>query len=398
MSRTMHRLTAKEVAALRGKRGLHADGGGLYLSISKGGSASWVFRYHPPGAKYDKYMGLGALHTVGLAKAREKAQACRLMRLEGVDPLAAKRAKRAAVAPMTFKQCAEAYIAAHKAGWTNARHAAQWPATLRDYVFPVFGDLPVQAVDVGLVMRVLEPIWNEKPETASRVRGRIESILDWATVREYRQGDNPAQWRGRLENLLPKKSKVRQVVHLAAVPYQEIGAFMTELRQQEGRAARALELAILTATRPGEAAGATWEEIDVAARLWTIPPQRMKTRRQHRIPLTDEALAALGEPGVGPVFGVPGGALLDVLQRLGRSETAHGFRSAFADWCAERTNFPSELREMALAHTIANKVEAAYRRGDLFQKRRQLMEAWVRFCSTPPVPANNVVAMRQVQA
>jgi integrase len=379
--RTTSRLTVKAVKALRGKRGMHADGGGLYLSVSKAGSASWVYRYRPAGAPRERYMGLGPLHTVSLAEAREAAHQCRRMRLQGIDPLATKRTKRAAIAPLTFKECAEAYITAHRAGWKNAVHAAQWPSTLETYVYPVLGDLPVASVDVGLVMRVLEPIWTTKPETASRVRGRIESVLDWATARGYRQGENPARWRGHLENLLPKKAKIRQVAHLAAVPYQEISTFMAELRRQEGVVARALEFAILTVARSGEVVGATWDE--VKNRVWTISAARMKAERQHRVPLTDEAMAVLGEPGSGRIFAVTDRALRDLLHGMGRSETVHGFRSSFSDWCAEQTAFSSEVREMALAHAVGNKVEEAYRRGDLFQKRRQLMDAWARYCGQP---------------
>jgi integrase len=399
MSRTTSRLTVKQVKVLRSKRGMHADGGGLYLAVSKGGSASWVYRYRPAGAVRERYKGLGPLHTITLAEAREAAHECRRLRLQGIDPLATRQTERAAVTPMTFKECAEAYIKAHSAGWKNQKHVAQWPSTLTAYVYPVFGDLPVGTIDVGLVMRSLEPIWNEKPETASRVRGRIESILDWATARGYRQGENPARWRGHLENLLPKKAKVRQVAHLAATPYPEIGTFMVKLRRQKGVAARALEFTVLTAARSGEVTGATWEEIDTKAQVWTVPASRMKAGRQHRVPLTGEAMIALGEPGSGLIFpNITDRALRDFLHRMGRTETVHGFRSAFSDWCAEQTNFPAEVREMALAHTVSDKVEAAYRRGDLFQKRRQLAEAWSRYCGAPAMPADNLVALRQAQA
>jgi integrase len=295
---------------------------------------------------------------------------------------------------MTFRQCAEAYIAAHEMAWKNPKHAAQWPSTLGAYVYPVFGDLPVQAIDVGLVMKVIERIWIEKPETASRVRGRIESVLDWATARGYRRGENPARWRGHLENLLPKKSKVRRVEHHAALPYSELPEFMVELRRQEGVAARALEFAILTVARTSEALGATWSEIDLERHLWVIPAERMKSGREHRVPLSEPAvaiLAAMKEVREGG-YVFPGGrarrplsnmAFLMRLRRMGRDDlTGHGFRSSFSDWCAERTNFASEVREMALAHTVSDKVEAAYRRGDLFRKRRQVMDAWARYATT----------------
>jgi integrase len=297
---------------------------------------------------------------------------------------------------MTFRECAEAYIAAHKAGWRNPKHAAQWPSTLETYVHPVFGALPVQAVDVGLVMKALEPIWQTKPETASRVRGRIEAALDWATARGYRKGENPARWRGHLDKLLPARGKVRKVEHYPALCYVEMGDFIAGLREQGGVAPRALEFLILTATRTGEVIGARWEEFDLAEKLWTVPGARMKAGKEHRVPLSGRALAITDEMEAARIndheFVFPGGkprkplsnmAMLKVLQRMGRGDlTAHGFRSSFRDWAAERTAFPHEVAEMALAHTVSDKVEAAYRRGDLFQKRRQLMEAWAKHCET----------------
>ena len=256
---------------------------------------------------------------------------------------------------MTFRQCGEAYIAAHRAGWKNDKHAAQWPSTLTTYVYPVFGDQPVQVVDVGLVMKALEPIWTEKAETASRVRGRIESILDWATARGYRQGENPARWRGHIENLLPKKTKIRPVEHHAALPYPEIGGFMVELHRQDGIAARALEFAILTAARTGEIIGARWAEIDFAERLWTVPAERMKAGKEHRVPLSDATLAILEKlretresdfvfPGSRSSRPISNMAMLMLLRRIGRGDlTAHGFRSSFRDWAAECTTFPVRL-------------------------------------------------------
>jgi integrase len=370
------------------------DGAGLYLRISPTSAKSWVLRYWANGRSHD--MGLGSLGLVGLREARDRAlEHRRLLRLDGVDPIEKRRAGRqaamiAAASAMTFKECAERYIASHQAGWKNPKHAAQWPASLAAYAYPVFGDLPVQALDVGLVMRVLDPIWAIKPETASRVRGRIESVLDWARVRGFREGENPARWRGHLENLLPKKSKVRRVVHHAALAYPELPLFLQALHRQEGIAARALEFAILTAARTGEVLGARWSEIDLEGRLWTIPAGRMKAAREHRAPLSEPALAVLsGLDRTGDLV-FPGGkagrplsnmAMLMLLRRMGRGNlTTHGFRSSFADWCAEQTTFPSEVRAMALAHTVADRVEAAYRRGDLFEKRRQLAEAWAQYC------------------
>jgi hypothetical protein len=282
MARAGNRLTALK-AAKATKPGLIADGHGLYLRIGQTGAKSWVFRYRRDGRLHD--MGLGPLHTVTLADARSKALDLRRQRLDGTDPLTAKReaAAKARVVDakaMTFQACAEAYIAAHRAGWKNAKHAKQWPNTLRDYVYPVLGELPVQAVDVALVMKAVEPIWTAKPETASRVRGRIESVLDWATARGYRNGENPARWRGHLENLLPKKSRVRRVERHAALPYAELGAFMAELRQQDAVSARAMEFAILTAARTGEVTGAMWQEIDFKSRLW-MDGWMDSTRRAH---------------------------------------------------------------------------------------------------------------------
>jgi integrase len=387
-------LTARQVSTNK-EPGLLADGGGLYLQTSAGGARSWIYRYKLAGRRR-RDMGLGSASTISLAKAREKAREARDLVAQGIDPIEERQAKRAAKAvadakAMTFRQCAEKYIAAHQAGWRNRVHARQWPSTLETYVYPVFGSLPVQAVDVGLVMKAIEPIWNAKPETASRVRGRIESVLDWATVRKYRQGENPARWRGHLESLLPGKSKVRRVEHHAALPYAELPELMTELRQQDGIGAKALEFAILTAGRTGEVIGAKSSEIDLGARLWVVPPMRMKSGREHRVPLSRPALAILdamrkicqgncvfaGGRAGRPLSNM---ALLMTLRRMGRGDlTAHGFRSTFSDWAAEKTSFPSEVREMALAHVVGDKVEAAYRRGDLFDKRRDLMDAWARF-------------------
>jgi integrase len=380
----------------------------LYVQISAGGAKSWVFRFREAGKLRE--MGLGPLHTIGLAEARQRAHECRKARLDGRDPIADREASRVAAKldaakAMTFEACAERYVAAHKTGWRNAKHAAQWTATLNAYVYPSFGTLPVQTVDVGLVLRAVEPIWATKPETASRVRGRIEAILDWATARGYRTGENPARWRGHLENLLPKRSKVRRVEHHAALPYAEIGAFMAELRQQEGVAAGALEFAILTAARTGEVIGARWTEINAPERLWAIPAERMKGGREHRVPLSDAALAIVEKmaairsgdfvfPGAKAKRPLSNMAFLMLLRRMRRDgSTAHGFRSTFRDWAAERTTFPAEVAEMALAHTVGDKVEAAYRRGDLFDKRRQLSGAWAKFCASPTA-LGSVVPLR----
>jgi integrase len=394
---------AKKAAGLSARRvqsvktpGMLADGGGLYLKIAPSLSKSWIFRYQVAGRRRD--LGLGSANTFGLAEARERAAAARRLVANGIDPIEHRQgqaaARRTEKAPITFEEASKLYIAAHRPGWKNAKHAAQWGATLQTYVFPIFGKSAVDAIDTSLVMKVLDPIWIVKPETASRIRGRIESILDWAAARSYRQGDNPARWRGHLENLLPKKTKVRRVEHHAALPYLQLPAFMDELRQQDGIAAGALEFTILTGARTGETLGAKWSEIDLEARLWTVPTERMKAGREHRVPLSAASLTVLNAmksiresdfvfPGIRTGRPLSGMALLMTLRRMGRGDvTTHGFRSSFSDWCAECTTFPAEVREMALAHSVSDKVEAAYRRGDLFEKRRELAEAWSRFCGT----------------
>jgi integrase len=405
MARTVSKLSAVSVKNAS-RRGYYSDGGGLYLQVSPTGAKSWVFRYKVDGKLYE--MGLGALHTVGLGEARTRARQCREHRLDGLDPLAVRKAARMqavldAAKGMTFRQCAEGYIAAHRASWRNGKHRDQWSNTLATYVAPVFGGLPVQAIDTALVMKAIEPVWSQKPETASRVRGRIEAILDWATARGHRAGENPARWRGHLDKLLPKKTKVRRVEHHAALPYREITAFMADLRQQEGVGARSLEFAILTAARTGEVIGARWDEFDLGERVWTVPAERMKAGREHRVPLSEPALAILQDLGKirRGEFVFPGDradrpisnmTMLMLLRRMGRGDlTAHGFRSTFRDWVSERTTFPAEVAEMALAHTVSDKVEAAYRRGDLFQKRRQLMDAWAKFSTAPPATGAKVV-------
>jgi integrase len=404
MARVIGRLTALEVSRARAK-GTYADGGGLYLQVGPTGAKSWIYRYMLNGRARE--MGLGPEHIISLSEARKKAAECRRLRLEGIDPIDARRAERdaeriAAASAITVKVCAERYMAAHKAGWRNAKHADQWSNTLETYAYPVIGDLPVQSVEVGHVMKILEPIWGTKTETASRVRGRIEAVLDWATARGFRRGENPARWRGHLENLLPKRSKVQKVEHHAALPYADIGSFMEELRQHDGAAAAALELLILTATRTSETVAARWHEINLGTGTWTIPAERTKARKEHRVPLSQPAVAVLrrmAEVRHGD-YVFPGGkqgkplsnmALLKLLQRMGRTDlTAHGFRSTFRDWAAERTNYPRDVAEMALAHTVKDKVEAAYRRGDLFEKRRRLMSDWARFCGVINQPGGVV--------
>jgi integrase len=304
--------------------------------------------------------------------------------------------KLATTRGLSFAECARSYIAVHQAGWRSPRQALQWSASLAAYVDPVFGEAPIQAIDTVLAMRALEPIWSDKPETARRLRGRIEAVIDWATAHGYRQGENPVRWRGHLENLLPKPHAVRRVKHHPALHYRKLSSFMAELRREEGVGAAALEFCILTAARTNEVIGAQWQEIDMAARLWVVPAVRIKAAREHRVPFSDAALAILkkmasirhGEfvfPG-GRAPGRPMGhmAMLRTLNRMGPAQlTVHGFRSTFRDWCAEQTNFPAEAAKMALAHAVGDKVEAAYRRGDMFEIRRRLMQAWADFAAIP---------------
>jgi integrase len=381
--------------------GMHCDGRGLYLQVTVGKNGklnrSWIFRYRVSGRSRD--MGLGPLATIGLSEAREKAKTRRQERLDKIDPLEARKSARAAeevdkAKAITFDEAARAYIKAHEAGWRNAKHASQWRNTLSTYASPVLGALPVRAIDTGLVLKVIEPLWSTRPETASRLRGRIEAILDWARVRGYREGENPARWRGHLSEALPARAKVRKVVHLAAMPYIEVPSFVAALREQEGIAARALEFAVLTATRTGEVLGAQWTEIDFAARVWIVPGARTKREREHRVPLSKSALAVLGRMAAvreskyvfaGEREGKPlaNRAMLLALRGMGIAVTVHGFRSSFRDWAAERTNFPREIAEASLAHIIGDETERSYQRGDLLEKRAKLMQAWAEFCAKP---------------
>jgi integrase len=410
MGRAIEKLSALAVSRRAAKPGLHNDGGGLGLRVSASKASSWVFRYMLRGKARE--MGLGSYPEISLADARALATEARRQKALGNDPITMREAIRTqeridAAKSVTFRDCAEAYIESRKAGWKNTKHAAQWSATLETYAMPVIGDLPVQAVDVSLVHKVLDPIWNKKTETASRVRGRIESILDWATVRGFRKGDNPARWKGHLENLFAKRSKVQAVEHHSALPYSEIGAFMGRLNSQEGASATALKLTILTAARTGEIVGARWEEIDFDKAVWTVPGTRMKAGREHRVPLSKTALSLLKSqrelagqsefvfPGTSRAKPISNMAMLQLLRRMGRDDlTVHGFRSTFRDWAAECTAYPNEVAELALAHVVGDKVEAAYRRGDLFEKRRKVMDAWAAYCNAPAT-GTKVVPMRR---
>jgi integrase len=396
-TRQLNRLTAKTVSTKR-KPGLYCDGGGLYLQVAPSGNKSWIFRYHSPLTQKLRDMGLGPLHSVGLSDARDKAAEKRSLILSGLDAIQVREEenrKRAveAAKTVTFSQCAASYVEAHRPGWRNEKHGDQWENTIRTYCEPVIGALPVQDVDTGLVLKILEPIWASKSETASRLRGRMESILDWAKVRGHRSGENPARWRGHLNQLLPVLAKKDRVTHHEAMPFPEVAAFVSRLRVLSGVSARCLEFTILTAARTNEAIKATLEEFDLENATWTIPASRMKAKKEHRVPLSPRAVEIVRDmvkltsehlfPSTLKGKPISNMAMLKLLERMEIAVTVHGFRSCFRDWAAERTAFPHEVCEMALAHTISNQAEAAYRRGDLFEKRRKLMDSWADFINTP---------------
>lgn len=399
MALTVKAVESKRHPGDRASDVYHADGNGLYLRVKRSGAKSWAFCYMLN--RKSREMGLGPAGVITLAEAREKALECRRLLASRVDPIEARKSERVEEAlreakTISFDQCATAYIEAHKAGWKNAKHASQWANTLATYCGDVFGSLPVSAVDTGLVVKVLQPIWSEKAETASRLRARIEKVLDWATVRGHRTGENPARWRGHLDKLLPALKKKQRVKHHAALAFSQVGRFVTAVRAQEGVAARALELTILTAARTNEVIGARWGELDLKNSLWTIPAARMKSHREHRVPLSPQATKLLQTvrpkhvqqtdfvfPSQRTGKPLSNMAMLELLKRMDRKDlTVHGFRSTFRDWAAESTNYPREVCEMALAHVVSDQVEAAYRRGDLFEKRRQLMSDWAKHCAS----------------
>lgn len=394
-------LTAMTVA--KAQPGYHFDGGGLVLQVTKSGARSWLFRYDIRGKRRE--MGLGPTHTISLAEARDVARVLRQQLLDGIDPLEARKEARqqqqlVEARALTFSQCCEQYISAHESGWKNEKHAGQWRSTLKTYC-AAFNDLPVASVGQGEVLKCLEAIWTDKTETASRLRGRIESVLDWATVRGFRAGDNPARWKGHLDHLLPTISKAKRVQHHRALPWQDIKPFMAALRKEEGISARALEFAILTACRSGEVRGAEWGEIDLKARIWTIPAARMKMGREHRVPLSSQAIGLLNllpkmddDPTVF-LSGKQGKplsdmALIAVLRRMKVDAVPHGFRSTFRDWAGESTSYPREVCEHALAHKLADGVEAAYQRGDPLplSGRREAQNAFSIRHRAPPASAD----------
>jgi integrase len=404
MAQVINRLTAIKVAKLN-TPGMYADGAGLYLQVTGNGAKSWILRYSMRGRARE--MGLGSLRKVSLAEARQKAAECYKLLDDHVDPIAHRSQVRAAAVlastqSITFKEAATQYLAVRRQGLKNAKHAAQWATTIATYAEPILGKLLVRDIHVGHVHRVLEPIWTTKSETAGRVRGRLEKILGWATVNKYRVGENPARWRDNLDQLLPKLSEVRKIKHHPALSYAELPAFMEKLRQVEGTAARALEFAILTAARTEEVILACPEEINEREKLWTVPSEHMKLKREHLVPLCDHAIQLLDGGSESYLFPSPfhpdkhlsGMAMLKVLERMGYDHvTVHGFRSTFKDWCRDRTRFENYVSEAALAHASGDKIEAAYARSPVLEKRRKLMDAWAAFCARP-MPAGDVVPLR----
>jgi integrase len=420
MPRKLHNaLTPLQVR--NAKPGRHADGGGLHLLVKDNGARSWVYRFMLKGKARD--MGLGAAagpEAISLGKARDKADALRLQVKAGNDPLAERHreaaealatAQAAQIAGKTFKAVAEDYISANEDGWRNAKHRQQWQNTLATYVFPVIGELPVADIGTAHVLQILEPIWKAKAETASRVRGRMETILDAAKARGYREGENPARWRGHIAQILPARARLTRGHH-KAMAYEKIPEFIAKLRERDATAALALEFAILTAARTGEVIGATWAEVDLDKAVLSIPAKRMKAGKEHRIPLSPRAAAILKEvqplntkgEDDAPLFPAASGGKLSgmamsmLLRRMKADVTVHGFRSGFRDWAAECTGYAHEVCEMALAHVIGNKAEAAYRRGDLFEKRRRLMNDWAAYCCGEDAVTGAVVPIRGTAA
>ena len=378
--------------------GMHNDGDGLWLSVKVSGGKNWLFRYTFRGRRREQ--GLGSAHTVSLTEARESARKMRNIILKGLDPIEVRRKERAALVP-TFKECATRFIETHRSEWANPKHAQQWERTLETYAFPVIGRIPVDQIETPDIIKVLTPIWTEKTETANRVRGRIERILASAAAQNLRPRENPATWRNHLDQVFPKPSRIRKVRHHRALPWAEVPAFLKRLRKQKGIGSRALEFLILTAARSGEVRGATWAEIDLDRTIWTVPAERMKNGREHRVPLSKQALSVLEKiPHLGAedfLFpAIRGGKLSDmamttILRKMNVDAVPHGFRSSFRDWAAESSTYPHDVCEMALAHTIANKVEAAYRRGDLFKKRKRLMQDWADYCDHAVEPRSATV-------
>jgi integrase len=432
--KTIDRLSDRRVRTAG--PGMHSDGLGLYLRVTTGSGGVlnryWIFRFADRVTGKDRQLGLGPLHTIGLAQARELAREAREQLLRGTDPIAAKHAQHASQAVadasvMTFDACRDAYVAAHRPSWSSKKHLEQWTVSLASYASPILGHLPVSAITDALILRVLEPHWTTKTETMSRIRGRLENILDWARVRGYRSGENPARWRGHLDHLLPAKSKMKKgrKAHHAALPYERIGELMADLRSRPGVGARAFEFLILTAARTEEVLGARWSEIDWTSSTWTVPAERMKARQEHRVPLSEPTMSILAamktvSGGTGHIF--PGRraerplgdmTFLDLITDMnadraaagldrytdphqgGRVATVHGFRSTMRQWAAERTAYPREVCERALAHSTETDVEKAYQRSDFFDQRRRLMADWATFAGMPSVTTGDVVPLQR---
>lgn len=395
----MGKLTARQVETA--KPGKHEDGDGLRLVVSPSGAKKWVLRYTIDGKRRE--MGLGSYPERSLHEARKKAVEARTQTLNGTDPIKARQSKPVSVP--TFTQVAARYIRHHRYGWTNPKHARQWVATLKTYAREKIGSIPIDQITTEDVLTVLKPIWTTKTETAKRVQGRLENVLDFAAARKWRDQSNPARWRGHLDKILPRPTQVKKVEHHPAMPYDELPAFMAELRGNGSISALALQWLILTCTRTSEALGAKWSEVDLDAAVWTIPADRMKAKQEHRVPLTEAALAILKAlpritgndhlfPGARPARPLSNMALLQLMRGMGYGVNGdrgkyvpHGFRSTFRDWAGEVSTYPRDVCEMALAHVIENKVEAAYRRGDLFAKRRTMMQDWADWCTgNPEIP------------
>jgi integrase len=412
MGRGLNLLSEKFTKKKDLKAGLYNDGGGLCLQVSAFATKAWVYRYMIAGRA--RKMGLGDFDLVTLAEAREARRAAYALVKEGKDPIDDRAARKSALAAeqakaLSFEECAEGYIEAHQAGWKSAKHADQWRNTLKTYAYPTIGKLQVQDVATAHIEKILRPIWTAKTETASRVRGRIEKVLDRAKALGLRSGDNPARWSGHLSELFPAKSQVAPVEHHPALPYADLPAFMAKLRAKDSISSRALEYTILTACRTGDTIGAVHTEIDTGNGLWTIPKERVKgkkgaRRKDHIIPLSKRALAIIagvpkGEflfPGESDNGALSSAAMSELLKGMGYAPdlaTVHGFRSTFKDWCGDMTSFPNEMSEIALAHTVSDKTEAAYRRGDMIEKRRRMMEAWAKYCASPSVRTDNVVSI-----
>lgn len=392
------KLTADKVKRLT-EAGTHSDGGGLYLQIKPSGSKSWIYRYQIN--KQRRWMGLGGFPEISLANARKARDQQRLMVKTGTDPLELKRERKEKVVEqhkqakallMTFRRCAEEYIEQHEPAWKSRKHAQQWTNTLTTYAYPIIGDMPADNINIEHILQILKPMWLEKTETATRVRNRIELVLDYASTLQYRSGDNPARWRGNLAHLLAKPTKIKKVKHHTALPYDDLAEFMVKLGAAQGLAAKALTLTILCATRTSETLFATWPEIDLKKKTWVIPASRMKAEKEHRIPLSTAAVALLEAlkaeaasdflfPGMKLGKPLSNMSMTNVLRRMDRGDlTVHGFRSTFRDWIAEKTNYPQRVAETALAHKLKDGAEAAYQRGDLLEKRSQMMHAWADYC------------------